>query len=253
MIFAMLVATAFSFSTYRCDTTATPVGQRVQCREWSKKTKKIISDWSWLNGKPDGLCEEWFENGKTRLRHKYRSGLMVDTSIEYFSSGKVAGTYSCDSSGKFCQWKFTHENGRIARQGQSRLGKTVGTVKTFHASGVIESLENYDPSGVRDGIHAYWSSRGILRDSIFYTQGNITFNVHRDTNTNQDVCRWRERYDSNTRSVVEAECFDPHGASSGKVIAGTGEVTYFAPNGKPSGKEVYLNGFLVKEVRFSAE
>lgn len=250
MISPIFIAAAFSSSSYRCDTIAARSGQKVHCREWSKKTREIISSWSWLNGKPDGLCEEWFENGKIRLRHKYRAGLMVDTSIEYFSSGKIAGTYLCDSSGGHCQWKALHENGNLARQGQSRLGKTVGTLMAYFPSGTQESLENYDPSGIRNGAHAHWSSKGILRDSVFYHLGNILFSVHRDTNSNKDICRWRWSYDNGNQSLVEAECFDPHGASSGKVSAGTGSLTLFGVDGRTTGKETYLNGSLVKEERF---
>lgn len=123
---------------------------------------------------------------------------------------------------------------------------------TFFRSGVNESLENYDPSGIRNGAHAHWSSRGILRDSVFYRLGDIIFSVHRDTNSNKDICRWRWSYDNNSRSLVEAECFDPRGTSSGKVSAGAGTLTFFGIDGKRTGKETYLNGVLVKEERFHA-
>lgn len=175
---------------------------------------------------------------------------MIDTSIEYFSSGKIAGTYFCNSSGEHCQWIARHENGTLAKQGQSRQGKSVGTLMTYYPSGAQESLENFDPSGIRNGAHAHWSSKGILRDSVFYHLGDILYSVHRDTNSNKDICRWRWSYANSDRSLVEAECFDPQGASSGKVRAGTGSLTFFDLDGKMSGKETYLNGLLVKEERF---
>lgn len=250
MILPALFAAIFAFNSYVCDTSSVQSGERIRCREWSKKTRKPISSWTWLNGKPDGVCEEWHGNGRLRLRHKYRSGLMVDTSVEYFSSGKLDGKYLCDSIGNLCKWEFTHETGGISRQGQSVRGKPVGTIKTYHPSGMQETLENYDHKSIRDGAHASWSSKGILRDSVHYSKGRIFFSLRRDTISKNDICRWRWSYANNLQSLVEAECFDSRGVSSGKVSAGNGVITYIGSDGKATGKETYADGILIKEERF---
>jgi len=113
-----------------------------------------------------------------------------------------------------------------------------------------ETLENYDLSGIRDGAHASWSSMGILRDSVYYSKGDILFSLRRDTTSNFDICRGRWSYANNRQSLVESECFDSRGVSSGKVISGNGVITHIGSDGKVTGKETYADGILIKEERF---
>ncbi len=248
MVFQLLASLVMAFKAYHCDTTKSPLGIRTHCVEKSKVTKKMISSWRDLNGKADGVVEAWYDDGQKKFRHIYRQGEFIDTSYWYFPDGSTSRIIRCSPSGEECSDTMWHSNRRVARTGFIFRGKDTGEIRSYDADGIMVSLETYNVNGKRNGVHAFWSSKHILRDSTVFKDGLVMARYNHDTVKNRRQSWWI--YESDGRTLKSAEGFDPNGKSSGKVVNGTGSVLYYNMKGIATGRDTYKDGILVKDETF---
>lgn len=248
MVFQLLAPLVMAFKAYHCDTTKSPLGIRTHCVEKSKFTKKMISSWRDLNGKADGVAEGWYDDGRKKFRHIYRQGQFIDTSYWYFQDGSTSRIIRCSPSGEACSDTMWHSNRRVARTGFIFRGKDTGEIRSYGPNGGLVSLETYNDLGQRHGVHAFWSSKSILRDSTVFKDGLVMARYNRDTTTGRWQSWWI--YDSDGQTLKSAEGFDPNGKSAGRVVNGTGSVVFYNKKGVAIGRDTYKDGILIKDETF---
>lgn len=105
----------------------------------------------------DGEVKSWYANGQLRFERRYKAGNIVGKSKTYFPNGDLYRIYN-HNIGKE---KVFHPNGHPQIVEDSLLADGTHQYMRWNSSGVlIESVPLVD--GEYEGLHQYWSGKGLL-------------------------------------------------------------------------------------------
>jgi antitoxin component YwqK of YwqJK toxin-antitoxin module len=159
-----------------------------------KKEEKIC--FTLLNGKRNGLYEEFYKNGNRRFRINYKDGKKDGSYEEWYENGKINYTtnYIEDvQEGKACKYD---KSGNLLRKFMVINGSTEDEIK-------------YDKKGPLNGLHEEWNndySKKFLEKSINYKDGK-RHGVYEEYD--QDGNRVLKcNYKNNKRDGEEEEYYD---------------------------------------------
>jgi len=113
-------------------------------RTWDRYSH-MIQEMNYVNGKPEGLFQEWYPNRVLKVDGHYKNGMYEGIWMYYDSFGKVTG-----------QGEFINGN---------------GTQKAYYPSGQIKQLTHYKNS-IKDGDEIFYAEDGKITQSILYKGGN---------------------------------------------------------------------------------
>ena len=121
------------------------------------------------NGKRNGLCKWWYENGQLSNENNYKDG-------------KKQG---------LCKWWY--ENGQLRSEGNHKDGKPDGLYKWWHENGQLKSEGNLIDEKP-DGLHKSWLVNGQLVFEGDYKDGVLLNAICWDVDGNQIDCKTFKRY-----------------------------------------------------------
>ncbi|HHP7239945.1 toxin-antitoxin system YwqK family antitoxin [Longibacter sp.] len=110
---------------------------------WAKKLRRSVVD-----GLPEGLWMEWYENGVPRYQATWRRG-------------RGEGL-----------WTYYHENGEIRERVTVTGDVYDGLAEGWHASGA-KAFEGHYRNGNKDGRWRRWDERGLLATVKVYRDGTV--------------------------------------------------------------------------------
>lgn len=84
-----------------------------------KKNKKTLTIWNYKNGKADGICKNYYENGNLKFFGEFKNGLPNGVLKEY------------------------NTNGTLVLEENYLNGVLNGEKKDFYENGTLKSLETY--------------------------------------------------------------------------------------------------------------
>ena len=100
-----------------------------------------------VDGKKDGLCKQWYPNGKLRSEVYYSNDLKHGLSVNY------------------------HKNGTVWTRCTYRYDTLFGKFQMFHSNKKLNYLTYYDESGKPDSLHIVYYPNGIVSQLGFYDHG----------------------------------------------------------------------------------
>lgn len=108
------------------------------------------------------------ENGNMKGKLFYTMGLKVDSSIMYFSNGRINMEEWKDSVGKTQGlFRVYHENGQLSQLGFMNDNYLDDTCKTFFDNGQLKSIEFYKERK-KEGRWQYFSKEGnLIRTEVY--------------------------------------------------------------------------------------
>ena len=96
---------------------------------------EVLSELNYKDGKKDGDCIEWHENGQKKLERNYKDGKRV---------------------GKHIEW---YKNGQIKKESNYKEGKEDG-IQTSYFSNGQKKLEGNYRDGKKVGVNKHWDENG---------------------------------------------------------------------------------------------
>ena len=98
-----------------------------------------MSEISYKDGKIDGLCIQWYKNGKKELEENYKDGKLDGIGIRWYENGQIMQEINYkdgQEDGKVTQW---YENGQKVGEGNAKDGKQDGKQTLWDENGQIEA------------------------------------------------------------------------------------------------------------------
>jgi antitoxin component YwqK of YwqJK toxin-antitoxin module len=162
---------------------------------------KLASEVNYVNGKMNGRCIWYFEDGSERkieeykmgvldgkvtrysrpgIKDKeiqYKNGLMDGKYVSFFENGNVQTELNYKAGKENGPIKYFHDNSQLALEGEFRDGVKVGKWSSYYPTGIDMVIENYNAQGQLHGmVFHYWEDGGRLKLEAFYQNGNIAVN-----------------------------------------------------------------------------
>lgn len=100
-----------------------------------------------VDEKKDGLCKQWYPNGKLRSEVYYSNGLKHGLSVNY------------------------HKNGAIWTRCTYKYDTLFGKFQMFHSNKKLNYLTYYDEFGKPDSLHLVYYPNGMVSQMGFYDHG----------------------------------------------------------------------------------
>ena len=139
--------------------------------EWSYANGKPSAKCTFLGGRLNGKCEEWYsEYGQLKYEENYSDGLLFGVQRYYSKDGKSLGGGDLKNGNGTIKIYF--ENSIISSERPYLGGLLNGTVKNYHTNGKLKSEENYN-AGMKHGIHKTWDINGIIESEVMYENGTL--------------------------------------------------------------------------------
>ena len=188
---------------------------------------------SFIDGKYDGQCLEWFDNGQLKTSASYSKGLMLDTFKVFFESGELEKlcTYIDGSKeGSYTEfWKSGIENikgnykdglksgefltrdslGRVIEKSEYFDGLQHGETSQYWSNDSLKSIANYS-SGIIIGEHTFFDSLGKKVSSIIHDSlGNkLFYHLYNNVNGNSQIITTNSYY---LGELVQTKLYDDDG------------------------------------------
>ncbi|MCA8915188.1 MAG: toxin-antitoxin system YwqK family antitoxin [Planctomycetes bacterium] len=145
-------------------------GSRVE--RWPSGSKKAEWHVSRVGGEevPDGLWQEWHEDGSQKLVGQYVAGNQVGVWRAWHANGRPASESEYSDGKPVGTWTEWHSNGVKALQGSYVDGKKDGEWRTWHTNGAFASSEKFD-KGEPVGDWNTWYDDGKTKSHGLYLDG----------------------------------------------------------------------------------
>lgn len=183
-----------------------PSGERrfIECQAHDERGKvsrsvsfhdngQVVRDYRFIDGSPDGLAQEWYQNGTKRseamyqkgvrhgaFRHWYREGGLACEGT--YETGKPVGLWNCnDDQGKTHKTEYINgvrwnglfveldSSGNRQIQGILRNGMKQGIWRSWYPDGQLQSEREYR-DGLDSGRAREWYETGKIQFDCVYRQ-----------------------------------------------------------------------------------
>lgn len=124
------------------------------------------------DGRFDGVCRAWHENGVLQLEEIYCNGALEGERKEWHLNGLLKSHSQYKNGmldGEACEW---YENGCMASKKAYSLGVLAGGVAAWHENGTM-AMEAFFRDGNRHGIFSSWDEKGNLASRKDYVRGQL--------------------------------------------------------------------------------
>ena len=119
---------------------------------WIVKKWRLEAEWNYKDGKYDGLCRSWDDNGQLRYEVKYKDGKQDALFRRYYENGQLSGEGIYTDGEKDGLFRAWHENGQLYYEENYQDGERI-------------SEKRWDINGNLTKDKTYWSPNIILSSS----------------------------------------------------------------------------------------
>ena len=115
------------------------IGSETRTQYWNNG--QILSQISYLKGKRDGSCRNWYKNGQLMNEGFYKNGKMIGYWISYYENGQIQshGNYKYANSTVYSRktgvWKYYYDNGKL--ESESIIKNGVEELKFYNKEGKL--------------------------------------------------------------------------------------------------------------------
>ena len=136
------------------------------------------------DGKLDGLCRVWHENGQLSKEEVFAQGKLL-LSREWFSNGQMKSETPYRNGMIHGTCRVWYENGQLYSQGEYVLHMCHGVTARWYPGGRLKSRVKFE-SGLPHGINNYWDESGKLPGKKVFIRGVlITNKIHNLVNSGE--------------------------------------------------------------------
>ena len=129
------------------------------------------------NGKIEGNCKEYFENGNLYKDSNMKDGLPHGNFKEYFENGKLKMDYNFENGVQHGSQNEFYDNGNKNIFGNYDKGILHGTYTQYYSTGKLEVSSLYK-KGLNEGLHLYLKENGeVIEEKIMQNGIDITNQV----------------------------------------------------------------------------
>jgi len=105
--------------------------------------EKLNAEWTYKNGKPEGLGKEYFPSGELLEEILYKDGKREGICKKYYKSGKLLAERSFKGGKLEGVTKMYYEGGKIFGELSYKDGMLNGECKMYYEEGKLRSIEVY--------------------------------------------------------------------------------------------------------------
>jgi antitoxin component YwqK of YwqJK toxin-antitoxin module len=220
-----------------------------------------------VNEKINGQFEEFYPNGKLKIKKTFVNGLAEGEQIGYFENGEIWKKGNFVKGNPNGEWFFYHENGKLESSGIFKDGSRIGVWKVYRENGNISDETDYGDTGKKTGIYKSYDVDGKLEFELTYkgedliayktydSKGNVTNDVTKKKNTldiefyhENGVVRTKGSY-LKTNKTGTWEYFNSYAVLTSSVAYNSeglidGKVLSYHDNGKIKSIEEYKNDMM---------
>lgn len=112
-------------------------------RLWDMDSGRMTCDTQYVEGKPEGVQRNWWNNGKPQSDFYYHNNLLEGRATDWYENGNKErdGTYK--EGKKEGVWTSWYENGQKSIEGTYESDKKVGTWTEWTKEGEVVSITEY--------------------------------------------------------------------------------------------------------------
>ena len=122
------------------------------------------------NGKPEGLHQRWYENGKLESEIQYKNGQYHGSRKQYYSNGKLASEGNFVNGKEDGTNKFWNEEGLLIRELYFNFGKREGQTRGWYVNEQLHFQLNFNEDKL-DGTSKIWHENGQLMYNFAFKKG----------------------------------------------------------------------------------
>lgn len=104
---------------------------------------QLQGEFTFKNGKEDGLIKEYHKNGRLKKETTYKNGKENGLVKEYYENGRLFREVFVKDGKQDGITKVYYENGQIHLEGLYKDGQLNGVLKTYHENGTLQSETVY--------------------------------------------------------------------------------------------------------------
>ena len=124
---------------------------------------------TYVQGKKEGRSIGYFEDGKISFYITYKNDKFYGVTKWYYSNGNLNHEEYWDEKGvNQGVFKIWYKSGKLRQTGFCVNGMIIGKSIQYYDNENVESVYNYDKSGLKDSIWVYYSQdKSILKREIY--------------------------------------------------------------------------------------
>lgn len=122
------------------------------------------------NGELEGVNKEYYESGKLKAEWNYKNGNLEGTSKEYYESGKLKFIKNFKNDKLEGTGNAYYESGKLKLETNYKNGKPEDTTKIYYENGNLKSELNFK-NGNLQGLSKEYYENGNLNFTITYENG----------------------------------------------------------------------------------
>ncbi|MBC2853648.1 toxin-antitoxin system YwqK family antitoxin [Cetobacterium sp. 2G large] len=108
-----------------------------------EKTNKIITEWNYENGKNNGICKNFYEDGTKKFYGEFKNGIPNGVIKEYNNNGRLHIEENFKNGVLDGEKKEFYENGQLKTVENYKDDFLHGKRETYTEDGVLKIIENY--------------------------------------------------------------------------------------------------------------
>jgi antitoxin component YwqK of YwqJK toxin-antitoxin module len=136
-------------------------------------TDKVFQSIEYKNGKKNGYAKEFYASGILKAKQFYINDLLNDSSVQYWSDGKVKSIQFYRNMKKHGTWKDYNKEGKLFKEINFKddLFDSTSTEYTYR-TGKIYKRVNFK-KGVKDGLCEQYYSNGNPQSKTYFDEGRV--------------------------------------------------------------------------------
>lgn len=128
-------------------------------------------------GKKEGLCIEYYEDGVKKAEIPYNNGMREGELKVYYKSGNIKSKHDFKEDKEEGKFFLFYENGEIKKEGFYVNGKTEGESRSYYATGQLYTLSNRANGNVFGQTTVYYEDGSIRGYFLNNPNGEIVFKL----------------------------------------------------------------------------
>lgn len=210
--------------------------------KWFYKNGTVEQEWTYRQGKAEGMYKSFYENGILKREGNYRNDKADGLHKWFDETGKLQEEWNYYNGKAEGVSKIYFPSGKLKREGNYGNHKAEGLHKWYNENGVLSEEWNY-VNGLAEGIGKTYHPNGVLKTEGNYSAGKAE-GIHTTYYENGKI-KLRGNYKND-----KADGFHKWYSEGGKteqewnyvngVAEGTGKT--FFPNGALKTEGNYVNG-----------
>ena len=187
------------------------------CTAWHDNGQKEEEGTS-KAGKQDGLWTEWYDNGQKKSEETYKDGKLDGLCTGWHDNGQKRAEYTYKDGKQDELWTWWYKNGQKRREDTFKDGKKDGLYNRWHKNGQKNGEGTYK-DGEEDGLWTTWyfngqkMKEGTYKDSEMYLKWTYWNEngqkksevIYWDVSKKRSVIKYKDG------EMISQECWDEDG------------------------------------------